>query len=80
MTTTIAELTASIESLGATAVRIKEERDLLLAACTLAIGMLDNVYDVDQPEPGKFVESPFSGAGDLLAILKRAVALAKVKR
>ena len=69
-------LEQSFDHLAKTALRIKAGRDHLLAACTTALEMLDNVYDVDEPEPGHRKEYPFSGAGDLMNKLRTAIAFA----
>ena len=71
--TTAAELRDSIDSFAKKAFRIRDQRDALLAACKEAYEALDNVYDVDQPEPDHFVESPFSGAGEVMRSLKCAI-------
>lgn len=66
-------LDESFERLSTTALRIKADRDALLNVCKVAYEALDNVYDVDESEPGHYKEYPFSGAGGLLSALRRAI-------
>ena len=69
-------LEKSFENLTKTALRVKASRDHLLCACTSALEILDNVYDVDEPELGHRKEYPFSGAGELMNKLRTAIAFA----
>ena len=73
--TTYGRLEKAIDGLEATAKRVKAERDALLETCVLAHRELDNVYDVDQPEPGVHKEYPFSGAGELMSKLRLVIEL-----
>lgn len=52
----------------------------LLEACRDAFEALDNVYDVDEPEPGHQKEIPFSGIGSLLTTLRAAIDKAEGSR
>jgi len=67
------EACAAIDKLTSTALRIKSDRDLLYQACLEAVDVLDNLYDVDEPSPGKRKEYPFAGAGELLGKLRAAL-------
>jgi len=69
-------LEQSFDHLEKTALKVKADRDCLLNVCTLALEMLNNVYDVDEPEPGHRKEYPFSGAGELMDKLRTAIAFA----
>ena len=61
-----------IEKLGETALRIKTERDALLAACKRVYAEIDDRYDVDYcGEDTK--EYPCSGAGEWMRVLKAAI-------
>jgi hypothetical protein len=75
--TTSAELNASFDSMATKALRVKKDRDLLLAVCKQAYEALDDRYDVDQ-EGEHFKESPFNGAGELLMRLKAAIERAEL--
>lgn len=67
------QLNASLDSLGKTALRVKSERDALLAACKAVYEALDERYDVDRDSEGRNKEYPFNGAGALMSMLKRAI-------
>ena len=71
--TTQQQLNQSFDKLAETALQVKRERDLLLKACQRAYADLDNHYDVDQYSEGGGREYPFSGAGELMTMLKRAI-------
>lgn len=71
--TTNAELNESLDSLGKTALEVKKQRDMLLMAAQMVYQELDDRYDVDQPEPGVYKESPFNGAGACLSALRNAI-------
>ena len=73
------ELELAIESLNKTAMRVKEERDLLLGLICNLYQQIDNVYDVDQPIGGPRKEYPFSGAGVYLEKLRSAMERCGVK-
>lgn len=68
----VQELNDSFDSLAKTALRIKAERDMLLAACKLAWAELDNHYDVDQ-DGERAREMPFNGAGEVMRALRAAI-------
>jgi hypothetical protein len=71
--TTETELHDSFDRMARKALRVKEDRDRLLAACKTAYNALDNIYDVDEPEPGRKIEHPFSGAGQVMRKLRTAI-------
>ena len=73
--TTYNQLENAITSLETSALKVKRERDALLQTCVLAYKELDNVYDVDEPEPGHRKEYPFSGAGELMSKLRLVIEL-----
>jgi len=73
MSTSQQELNDSFDSLALTALRVKTERDTLLAACQRAYAELDIRYDVDRDSNGGHTESPFNGAGELMRVLKSAI-------
>ena len=70
--TSVQGLNDSFASLAKTALRIKAERDMLLAACKLAWAELDNHYDVDQ-DGEHLREIPFNGAGEVMRALRAAI-------
>jgi|HubBroStandDraft_1064217.scaffolds.fasta_scaffold03153_8 hypothetical protein len=72
--TTSEQVHKDLDALGATALRIKAERDALLAACQKAYAMLDDRYDVDQHADGSQTEYPFEGAGELMNVLSDGLA------
>jgi hypothetical protein len=63
----------SFDSMAQTALRVKAERDALLAACKRAYAELDDCYDVTQDSEGGHKEYPFTGAGELMIALRRAI-------
>lgn len=71
--TTAKQLNASFDSMAATALRIKSERDALLAACKAVYAALDERYDEGRDSEGRNKEYPFSGASALMSMLKRAI-------
>lgn len=71
--TTSEQLNNQLDSLGATALKIKAERDALLLACQLVYAQLDDRYDVEQTSVGYFKESPCTGAGEWMRVLKSAI-------
>ena len=70
--TTSQQLNDSFDRMSQTALRVKRERDELLKACQRAYEELDNIYDVDRGTDYT-KEYPFSGAGVLMSVLKRAI-------
>lgn len=66
------QLEASFDRLSETVLRMKAERDALLAACQRAYEELDERYDIDQ-DGERLKEYPFSGAGELMRVLKSAI-------
>ena len=71
--TTREELNANFDSMAEIALRIKAERDSLLAACIHAYAELDDRYDVDMDSEGASKEYPFNGAGEVMRVLKQAI-------
>jgi hypothetical protein len=71
--TTSKELNESFDSMEKSALRVKAERDALLAACQRAYADLDNHYEVDRDSDGSHTEYPFNGAGELMNVLKAAI-------
>jgi len=75
----INELEVAFDSLSKTALKVKEERDLLLSLVCDIYQEIDNVYDVDQPIDGPRKEYPFAGAGIYLGKLRSAMERCGVK-
>jgi len=66
------ELSAAINKLQETALRVKKERDLLLTLICHIYRELDDRYDVDRPIDGPPKEYPFNGCGQMMAELRKA--------
>jgi hypothetical protein len=71
--TTREQLNKDLDRLGETALRIKAERDALLAACKRVYAEIDDRYEVEQFTDGDFKEYPCSGAGGWMRVLKAAI-------
>jgi hypothetical protein len=52
--------------------RLKRLNKILYGACQMAFDELDNVYDVDLG-PDYTKESPFTGCGEVMRVLKTAM-------
>jgi hypothetical protein len=70
--TTREELNQSFDRLSQTVLRVKAERDALLAVAKRVYAELDDRYDVDQ-EGEHSREIPFNGAGELMGLLRNVV-------
>lgn len=77
------EQSSANQSFGLTsALKVLSDRDRLLVVAKRVLAELDNIYDVDQEIGNDCVhtkEFPFSGAGELMTMLRVAIEKAEAQ-